>query len=59
VPLGTEEKYFNTVAFYDFVVDLQNLDETFERDILSGSRRILCEPMARRWRDHVFRLSEM
>ena len=29
VPLGTEEKYFNTVAFYDFVVDSQNLNQTF------------------------------
>jgi hypothetical protein len=29
VPLGTEEKYFNTIAFYDFVVDSQDLNQTF------------------------------
>lgn len=29
VPLGTEEKYFNTVAFYDSVVESQQLNETF------------------------------
>jgi hypothetical protein len=29
VPLGTEEKYFNTIAFYDFVVESQNLNQTF------------------------------
>jgi hypothetical protein len=29
VPLGTEEKYFNTLAFYDVVVETQQLNETF------------------------------
>ena len=29
VPLGTEDKYFNTICFYDFVVNLQNLNQTF------------------------------
>ena len=29
VPFGTEDKYFHTMAFYDFVVNLQNLTQTF------------------------------
>jgi hypothetical protein len=29
IPLGTENKYFNTVAFYDSVVNVQNLNQIF------------------------------
>jgi len=29
VPSGTQDKYFNTIAFYDLVVDLENLTQTF------------------------------